>query len=69
MDYLTWLVVVCIRLCVAYAPVEVASIGSGMLTPHLLIRLIYDRQPGFGECPKLPRIHPPSLFEQSGNED
>ena len=30
MDYMTWCVVVCMRLYVTYAPVDVANIGPGM---------------------------------------
>ena len=30
MDYMTWCVVVHMRLCVTYSPVDVANIGSGM---------------------------------------
>ena len=41
MDYLTWCVVVGMRLYVTYAPVDVANIGSGMLNAHSLTRLFY----------------------------
>ena len=61
MDYMTWFVVVSMRLYVTYAPVDVANIGSGMLNFHWLVQLVYNRQPGFGGCPKFARILTPSL--------
>ena len=59
MDYMTWCVVVCIRLHVTYAPVDVANIGSGILNAHSVTRLFYDQLPGFGGCPTFAKIHPP----------